>query len=251
MKKHLIILLVLFLMVSSSLVGVSNQVTDDLSEVLSDGGLQDSAWPMFQHDTRHTGRSQYAPGQNGNLPIIKWMFQMDAGISSPVIDVDGIIYIGAEDFHKSIYSIYPNGTERWCFDVGFYVDSTPAIGSDGIIYIGSNTGSLYAFYSNGTQKWQVSLGSGWAFASPVIDENGIIYCASVGSNRLCAINPNGTMKWYFNAENYVYCSPALDENGVIYIGSNDGYLFCFSKWVNELEVLLWWFLGSGRSISWK
>jgi outer membrane protein assembly factor BamB len=225
MKKHLISLLVLFLMVSSSLVGVSNQVTDDLSEVLSDGGLQDSAWPMFQHDTRHTGRSQYAPGQNGNLPIIKWMFQMDAGISSPVIDVDGIIYIGAEDFHKSIYSIYPNGTERWCFDVGFYVDSTPAIGSDGIIYIGSNTGSLYAFYSNGTQKWQVSLGSGWAFASPVIDENGIIYCASVGSNRLCAINPNGTMKWYFNAENYVYCSPALDENGVIYIGSNDGYLY--------------------------
>ena len=222
MKKHLISLLVLFLMVSSSLVGVSNQVNDDSSEVLSDGGLQDSAWPMFHHDTKHTGRSPFGPA--GNWPVEKWNFKMQYScISSPAIDENGTLYIGT-DSHDGLFAINPDGTEKWRANIG-NADSSPAIGSDGTIYCGSNHGTLYAINSNGTQKWEVHIGAGWAFSSPLIDENNMIYCASTDSHVLSAVYPNGTIKWNFYAEDRIYCSPALDENGIIYIGSNDGYLY--------------------------
>ena len=35
-------------------------------------GLMDSAWPMYCHDTRHTGRSPYSTADNPGL--VKWLF---------------------------------------------------------------------------------------------------------------------------------------------------------------------------------
>ena len=42
--------------VISNNIKTSNEIE---SESISDGGLMDSSWPMFQHDVRHTGRSPY------------------------------------------------------------------------------------------------------------------------------------------------------------------------------------------------
>ena len=190
-----------------------------------DGGLQDSAWPMFGHDVKHTGRSPYGP-EDGNTPVVKWKFWMDGMmISSPAIDENGTIYIGAEDFQDSFFAIYPNGTEKWRFGIGNHILSSPAIGSDGIIYVGSNIGKLIATYPNGTEKWRTGLGAGWVFSSPAIDEEGIVYAASLGSSKLCAVYPNGTIKWDFYANDWIYSSPAIDDDGVIYIGSHDNYLY--------------------------
>jgi hypothetical protein len=61
---------------------------------VSSSGPMDSAWPMFCHDVRHTGRSPYAP--SGNTPVVKWKFKLKyAFASSPAIDKDGTIYIGS------------------------------------------------------------------------------------------------------------------------------------------------------------
>ena len=126
-------------------------------------------------------------------------------ISSPAIDENGTIYIGAEDFHDNFFAIYSNGTEKWRFDAGDWVDSSPAIAEDGIIYFGSGNGLLNALHPNGTKKWQIGLGNGWVFSSPAIDDNGIIYAASVASSRLCAVYPdNGTIKWKFHANDWIY-----------------------------------------------
>ncbi len=46
MKKHIISILVLFLMVSTSLVGVSNQVTDDLLTVQQDSYQYTMDWSV-------------------------------------------------------------------------------------------------------------------------------------------------------------------------------------------------------------
>jgi outer membrane protein assembly factor BamB len=60
----------------------------------------------------------------------------------------------------------------------------------------------------------------------MIDDDGIIYAASVGSSRLSAVYPNnGTVKWRFHANDWIYSSPAIDDNGVIYIGSHDDCLY--------------------------
>jgi outer membrane protein assembly factor BamB len=189
------------------------------------GGLMDSAWPMFGHDCKHTGRSPYGPV--GNWPIIKWKFQMEGQTdSSPAIDENGTVYIGSDGFHdKLFFAINPNGTEKWSFNPGDWVKSSPALSSNGIIYFGTLSGDLYALYPNGTSKWSTHLGAGWVYSSPAIGNDGTIYAASVNSNRLCAVNPNGTIKWYFYAELLIYCSPAIADDGTIYVGSNDGYMY--------------------------
>jgi outer membrane protein assembly factor BamB len=233
MKKHLISLLVLFLMVSTSLVGVSNQVAVDSSEVQSDGGLQDSVWPMFHHDTKHTGRSPYGPV--GNWPVERWKYKMQGAVlSSPAIDKNGTLYIGA-DGDDCLFAINPDGTEKWRANIGNAL-SSPAIGSDGTIYIGTVYGKLHAINPNGTEKWQVALETtSWAFSSPVISDDDIIYMASVDSNKLFAIYLNGTIKWSFATNGWIYSSPALADDGTIYIGSNDGCLYA----INPNGTLKW------------
>jgi outer membrane protein assembly factor BamB len=190
----------------------------------SSGGLQNSSWPMFHHDIRHTGKNPF--GASGNWYNIKWKFLMEGmTISSPAIDENGTIYIGAENFEKSLFAINKNGTEKWHYNSGGWIDASPAIEEDGVIYSGSMNGDLIAFYQNGTIKWRTHIGAGWTYSSPAIGNDGIIYIASVGSSKLCAVDPNGTIKWCFYAVNYIYCSPAIGNDGTIYVGSNDGYMY--------------------------
>jgi len=61
---------------------------------MNSDGLMDSAWPMYCHDTRHTGRSPYAP--TGKIGVEKWRFRMEdmAVSTSPAIDKNGTIYVG-------------------------------------------------------------------------------------------------------------------------------------------------------------
>ena len=39
-----------------------------------------------------------------------------------------------------------NGTQKWAFQSGGWINSSPAIGPDGTIYVGSNDNNLYAIY---------------------------------------------------------------------------------------------------------
>src|SRR5438093_788232 len=50
-------------------------------------------WPMFQHDPRRTGRSQFpGPARVGRL----WAYDTGTGAltGSPIVGADGTIYIG-------------------------------------------------------------------------------------------------------------------------------------------------------------
>lgn len=187
----------------------------------SNGGLQNSSWPMFHHDARHTGRSQY--GGSGNWYNVKWKFRMEGlTISSPAIDENGTIYIGAHDFQKSFIAINENGTEKWHFASGGFIDASPAIGEDGVIYSGSMNGNLYALNPNGTTKWLFGIGA--AFSSPTIGPDGSIYVGSF-NHYFYAMNTNGTEKWRFETGYPVLSSAAIDDNDIIYFGSHDTYLY--------------------------
>jgi len=71
-------------------------------------------WPMFRHDLYHTGRSPYAGPETND---VKWEFQTGAQISSsPVIGIDGTIYVGSQDTY--LYAINPDGTLKWKFKTG-------------------------------------------------------------------------------------------------------------------------------------
>ncbi len=113
MKKHVISILVLFFLISTTFVGVSSQqekVTTEKPCNAPVGSLMDSIWPMRGHDAQNTGQSQYAASQNEGYE--KWKYFIEAALDhvTPVIDGNGTLYITADIMMVSMQSI-PNGTK--------------------------------------------------------------------------------------------------------------------------------------------
>ena len=169
---------------------------------------------------------------------LKWSFDTgDAIESSPVIGVDGTIYIGS---HNGIlYAINPDGSEKWRFDAGppIYdvrwnvsksMMATPAIAEDGTIYIYSSANYLFALNPDGSEKWRFYVKWGNDFwSSPTIGSDGTIFIGSARSQEdkdyeggLHAINPDGTEKWLFSDDSGVTSTAAIGSDGHIYFGGN-------------------------------
>jgi len=185
----------------------------------------DSPWPMYSHDVHHTGLSPYSTSDN---PLVeKWRFLLDDSnfYGGFIIDTDGTIY-GASYY---LYSIYPNGTEKWRYYLG-EIESTPAIDENGVIYVGTIWGMpnyLHAIYSNnGTQKWAYYVGND-IDSSPAIGADGAIYFGD-WSGYVHAVNPDGTQKWVYHTGNVITSSPAIGNDGTIYIGSHDDNVYAFN-----------------------
>ncbi len=201
----------------------------------------DSAWPMYCHDVRHTGRSPYSTVSN--VGFDKWWFKTDIDNrgyieGSGVIDKDGVIYFGS---WWTFYAMYPNGTLKWQYRIGGEVESSPAIDKNGTIYVGiaEGWGTLFAFNTNGTLKWTYGIGEE-ILSSPTIGNDGTIYIGD-GGNYINAINHNGTLKWKYKTGHKVYSSPAIGDDGTVYCGSHDNYLYALYpnngtlKWRYKLE----------------
>ncbi len=197
---------------------------EQLTEPL--GGPMDSAWPMYCHDVRHTGRSPYSTADN--VGFNKWWYKTDYGFieGSGAIDNYGVIYFGS--WNNNLYAFYLNGTMKWKCDVGGNVISSPSIDENGVIYVGTTdnvaTGDrLYAINLNGTIKWTYFIGDD-IYSSSAIAEDGTVYFGDA-KNNINALYPNGTLKWRYTTGHKVYSSPAIGDDGTVYCGSHDTYLY--------------------------
>ena len=97
---------------------------------------------------------------------------------------------------------------------------------------------------NGLEKWRFYF-TGWLDDTPVIDNNGTIYCKGAYEyldRYLFAIYPNGTEKWKFKVDGLILgSSPAIAEDGTIYVGSWDCGLYA----INSNGTLKWRFPSGG------
>jgi outer membrane protein assembly factor BamB len=197
-----------------------------LKSAIAHDSSMDSPWPIYCHDTKHTGRSPYNTGENPMTEI--WRFSLNGFTShcAPVLDSSGTIYIGRKHF----YAIYPNGTLKWEFEYEKPIEGCPAIDEQrGVLYFGTEWDSpnyLYALYlSNGSIKWKYSTGN-HITSSPAIDPFGNIYFGDWNGN-VHAVYPNGTRKWIYHTGDVITSSPAIGDDGTIYIGSHDDYVYAF------------------------
>lgn len=201
--------------------------------------LAESAWPMFRHDLRHTGRTPYTgPAE----PTLKWIFPTGAGIaSSPSLGEDGTIYVGSgynyTGADSNLYAINTDGSLKWSFKTGGSIFSSPAVGADGTVYFGSMDGHLYAVEDSvtyGKFRWKAWLGS-WVYSSPAVGADGTVYAGGLDFH-LYAINPDGGLKWRWRTDWCVFSSPAIGPGGEIYVGSKDHRLYAFEDSVTYGKV---------------
>ena len=95
--------------------------------------------------------------------------------------------------------------------------------------------SQYSTLSNyGFEKWRLrSIRDGTIESSAVIDNNGIIYFGTMGSDcALYALRPDGTIIWIYGVGT-VWSTPAIDENGVIYVSTILGHHYFYAIYINN------------------
>ena len=204
---------------------MNNGQSPHTDATISTSGPLNSSWPMYCHDVRHTGQSPYITANT--MGVEKWRTQLTSYVEgSPVIDKNGVIYVGSDDF----FAVYPNGTIKWKYWVeGFIWSSAPAIDENGIIYVGSVwaiPNYLYALYPDGTLKWKYVTGDS-VYSSPAIGNDGTIYFgqSSGDTGYIKALYPNGTLRWFYHTNGVVLSSPAIGTDGTVYCGSHDSNLY--------------------------
>jgi outer membrane protein assembly factor BamB len=175
-------------------------------------------WWMFGREPTHNHRSPYVGPQTNN---VKWAYNTGAGIiSSPVIGVDGTVYVGSGN---ALYAITSEGNLAWTYPTGGLVNAGPAIGRDGTVYAPCFDAYLYAIAPDGNLDWRYEMDM-MAFSSPAIAEDGTIYVGNLDGN-LYAINPDGSLKWRYETGGEVDSCPAIGPDGTVYVGSTDNYVY--------------------------
>lgn len=160
--------------------------------------LAASAWPMYQRDLQHTGRSPHV----GPLttPTICWEYRGGRRRAAPTLGADGSIYLTVS--RRPLVAIDPDtGFELWPNNPGLRAAadrSQGAVDVNGFVYIGTRGNKLFQFAPDGSIPWFISVGvDGDVSTPPAIGPDGTIYMASdaLGAGRLYAINPDGSQKW--------------------------------------------------------
>jgi outer membrane protein assembly factor BamB len=196
-----------------------------------------SYWPTMRHDLRNTGASDIPGLDPGTQP---WFFQTGKGIfATPVIAADGTIYAGSAD--NNLYGLDEQGEEVWRLETGEIIDTAPALLDDQSLIIGSGDEKMYkvstdpAIPSHQRVIWSFSptlppvegqLVSWWE-GSPNVGPDGVIYQGNTGGGAY-AVNPDGSQKWVYQAENAVWTVPAMDDSGTTFWGSVDTRIFALN-----------------------
>lgn len=192
----------------------------------------------------------------------KWRFDLaqDGGSgdqgSTPMVDYDGTIYIGASTSDKnigsSLYAINPDGSKKWRYDLGTGTTIpylSPVKAQDGNIIIG-NRGTLGSVHKvnflNGQQIWRTKSPNGGANAGLAVDANGVIYCGLSGSNGFSRTETNGkNLSPNLGKGNSAGATlPAIDKDGNIYVAFSEGFIASYSPDGKEN-----WNYNSGSSIT--
>jgi outer membrane protein assembly factor BamB len=155
---------------------------------------------------------------------LKWLYVCDVpSMGWPSVGNNGVIYfIASNSVDKCrLYAVNSSGSLDWTCGLSyrdFEEGCAVSVGPDGTLY--AQTGEyLQAVGADGALRWIYR--TGWCAAKgPTVDAAGTVYICG-GDERLYAINPDGTLKWW-----WVTQDPALDGSVTI---AEDGTLYFFAN----------------------
>jgi outer membrane protein assembly factor BamB len=208
-----------------------------------DAGLARSAWPKYRGDLSNTGQGK-GSGARNSLRWVTAAGMTDRVEASPVIGLNGMIYIGADD--GKLYAINgATGDIHWAVTVQTQgVDSSAAIGVDGTIYVGAGESVVALDPATGAEKWRFAT-TGDVESSPTLGSDGTLYVGADDARVYALDSRSGSLKWYFTFpdESVTDSSPALGADGTVYIGSDKGTLYALDGQSGNLK---WYFVAVGE-----
>lgn len=188
------------------------------------------------------------PGGDGHLyaldresGALRWTFAAhhagdhDGGVTvnsfegNVTLGPDGNLYAGSDN--GWLYSLDPQGNERWAFRTGMMIWSAPAFDPRGEwLVFGSLDGHVYVVGLAEGKEIARFKGAGEFKSSPAVDAAGRIYVGGSDFTFRCLELGPGTFYgrklrqvWSHATRGEIYSSPALGEGFVVF-GSHDGYL---------------------------
>lgn len=220
---------------------------------------------LSHQDNSTTKGMLYALKPNGS---VKWKSALKSrGIPTLAVGNDGTVYAAS----GAALAFSPNGVKKWEISLEETATIAPKLGKDGSLYVTTSPsgpqdreagtgklqgesqkreapGYLYKIRADGTVAWKVPLEGIPVFAPQVAGK--VIYAvlcsetetqsqgsgeARSGSQRLIAINEDGTICW---SKEYVALvgPPVTDRHGAVYFASKDGRLHALradgsTKWM--------------------
>jgi len=201
-----------------------------------------SAWPTFQHDYRHTGKTD-VNGPTGTAVAARWTYKSVSWIKNQVtIGPDKTVYAGDSKFPVCAIGS-ASGNRLWCTKVGGYVNQsaatvgnpytkTDALGTRTVqtLYIGERNNVFWAIDTEGTVLWSYKINlDGDVRQTAVIGPDKTVYmmCGCTTKGVLHAFTPEGVLKWTLDLPQVRDASPALVTVGGrarLYVPTNNGEL---------------------------
>ena len=113
---------------------------------------------------------------DGSTRFVKdFQAQGAVGLSSPVVDEVGDIYIGSQQ--GLVYAIHKDGTAKWTFQTNSGSYHAVALGPLGRLYVGTAAHLVALDRSHGTLAWQYAMTQG-INSSPTVSADGTVYVGS-------------------------------------------------------------------------
>lgn len=209
----------------------------------SQGVEMGSPWPLRGGCPKRAGTTTTTGPQSAR---IDWSVEFPVGESSPVIAVDGVVWVGTAD--GDVVGLSASGSVLGVLRTGGAIASAPARSGTHLTIVGSTDGKLYGVdrialdpdagadadasdeagaYPPARQVFTRPLAP--IKSSPAIGGDGTIYVGTT-DGRLAAVTADGSAtQWASTTNDTAGSSPAIALDGTIYVGSTDKKLYAFAK----------------------
>jgi len=170
----------------------------------------------FMGDAAHTGRSENRGPSTDPSP--QWTYKTGARVfASPVVDHDGIVYVGSLD--GQFVALRPDGTLKWRYSAGQKIYPSALVAGTSIIF-GTHQREIVSLSLEGQPRWKLPL-EDVVDASATLGPDGRIY---VVANGAYAVDLLGRLHWHKPTADHVRTAPAIHPAGLVIIGTTEGTL---------------------------
>ena len=162
-------------------------------------------------------------------------YEWNAPASSP----DGTVYA---EGNNTMYAVDPSGAIQWQLEIP-QIYAGPSVDSAGNICLKTAYNDVEYYDPAGELLWRYALGRILRTRSiPVVGVDGTVYIGN-SDTYFYALDPDGTVKWRFEASYRIESTAVIDSESRIFFGCDGGFLYCLNR-----EGNLIWRLDVGDSI---